>query len=140
MARHTTARRWVLALPATVVAAVAGGFALAPATALPQAGAAAETAAAAAVAPAPATAKSPATAKAPAAAEAPQAPTAAQQTAAAVADGSTVQGSATPAKVAVRTLALGSTDQPAPGTSVATIQPAGVPLAFVAAAATAATD
>ncbi|TQS46447.1 SpoIID/LytB domain-containing protein [Cryptosporangium phraense] len=131
MARHTTARRWALALPATVVAAVAGGFALAPATALPQAGSAAEHASAAVAPAAPA---------GPAAPAAPAAPSAAQQTAAAVADGSTVQGSGTPAKVAVRTLALGSADRPAPGASVASIQPAGVPLAFTAAAAAAAVD
>ncbi|MFI5957837.1 SpoIID/LytB domain-containing protein [Cryptosporangium sp. NPDC051539] len=133
MARHTTARRWAIALPATVVAAVAGGFALAPATALPLAGAATEHAASAAVAPAP-------IAPAPAAPASAVPANATQQTAAAVADGSTVKGSATPARISVRTHALGSADRPARGASAAVSQPAGVPLAFAPAAAAAADE
>ncbi|SHN35536.1 SpoIID/LytB domain-containing protein [Cryptosporangium aurantiacum] len=113
MARHTTARRWALALPATVVAAVAGGIALTPAGTVVQATAAPI---------------------APAEADAPVQATTAAPTPAADTDTS-VKGSSAPAKVSVRTLALGSASNPTGGARVSTAQPAGVPLAFTAEAA-----
>ncbi|MFG1927998.1 SpoIID/LytB domain-containing protein [Cryptosporangium sp. NPDC048952] len=139
MARNTTARRWAIALPATVVAAVAGGIALAPAAVLPSANSSAQPAAKTATAPIAA-----ANAAATAAAAADDAPNGADaaatgdapaeiETAAAVAAGTTVKGAAIPAKVSVRTVALGSASSPTTHAKASTTQPAGVPLAFNAA-------
>ncbi|MFB9316791.1 SpoIID/LytB domain-containing protein [Cryptosporangium minutisporangium] len=115
-----------MALPATVVAAVAGGIALTPASTVVQA------------TPAPATSTQtiPTTTDASSgAAQSAAGPDAADS----VDTGSAQAGSAgssSPAKVSVRTLALGSATNPADGASTSNSQPAGVPLAFAAAAAT----
>ena len=108
MARHTNARRWALALPVTVVAAVAGGV-LSPSaanSAQPTAHSASALTAAAPEAPA----------------------TTGASSEASVAAAASVKGSSTPAKVAVQTLSLGSTARPAGGAIAQATQPAGVPV------------